>query len=124
MPIANFLSSSFGSIRIVSAILGAGVAIPWGLEAAGVLESTYRFTSTGEIHLSSPHVAFSPAPVQLAFALLLVVLISVVALLTRVLAVRQREAARKLELQAWHLRQLVPGGVGRVAGGAGRVWSS
>jgi len=42
------------------------------------------------------------------FALLLVTLISVVALLTRVLAMRTREGARKLELQAWHLRQILP----------------
>jgi tRNA A-37 threonylcarbamoyl transferase component Bud32 len=101
---------AFGSIRVVSAILGAGVAIPWALEAAGVLSSTYRFTENGELHLVSPNLTFSAAPVQLAFALLLVVLISVVALLTRVLAVRQREAAHKLELQAWHLRQILPVG--------------
>ncbi|MFN0247717.1 MAG: serine/threonine-protein kinase [Kofleriaceae bacterium] len=101
---------SFGSIRIVSAILGAGVAIPWALEATGVLSSTYRFTENGELHLASPMLTFSAIPVQLAFALLLVLLISVVALLTRVLAVRQREAAHKLELQAWHLRQILPVG--------------
>ena len=101
---------AFGSIRIVGAILGAGVAIPWALEAAGVLSSTYRFTANGELHLVSPHLTFSAVPVQLAFALLLVVLVSVVALLTRVLAVRQREAAHKLELQAWHLRQILPVG--------------
>jgi hypothetical protein len=101
---------AFGSIRIVGAILGAGVAIPWALEAAGVLTSTYRFTENGELHLVSPNLTFSAAPVQLAFALLLVVLISVVALLTRVLAVRQREAAHKLELHAWHLRQILPVG--------------
>ena len=101
---------AFGSIRVVSAILGAGVAVPWALEAAGVLSSTYRFTGSGELHLVSPHLTFSAVPVQLAFALLLVVLISVVALLTRVLAMRQREAAHKLELQAWHLRQILPVG--------------
>ncbi len=101
---------AFGSIRIVGAILGAGVAIPWALEAAGLLPATYRFTANGELHLVSPNLSFSPVPVQLAFALLLVVLISVVALLTRVLAVRQREAAHKLELQAWHLRQILPVG--------------
>ena len=98
---------SFGSIRIVSAILAGAVAVPWALEALGVLESTYRFVN-GELVLSSPVVTFSAVPVQLAFAALLVVLVAVVALLTRVLAVRQRDATRKLELQAWHLRQIVP----------------
>lgn len=98
---------SFGSIRIVSAILAGAVAVPWFLEAIGVLESTYRFVN-GELILSSPVVTFSAAPVQVAFAALLFLLVAVVALLTRVLAVRQRDATRKVELQAWHLRQLVP----------------
>ncbi len=98
---------SFGSIRIVSAILAGSVAVPWFLEAVGVLESTYRFVG-GELILSSPVVSFSAVPVQLAFAALLLLLVAVVALLTRVLAVRQRDATRKVELQAWHLRQIVP----------------
>jgi len=98
---------SFGSIRIVSAILAGSVAVPWFLEAIGVLQSTYRFEH-GELILSSPVVTFSAAPVQLAFAALLLLLVAVVALLTRVLAVRQRDATRKVELQAWHLRQIVP----------------
>ena len=101
---------SFGSIRIVSAILAGAVAVPWALEGVGVLDATYRFTDAGELVLTSPAIAFSPAPVQLAFAALLVVLVAVVALLTRVLAVRQRDATRKVELQAWHLRQIVPHG--------------
>ena len=40
--------------------------------------------------------------------MLLVVLLAVVGLLSRGLAMRQRDATRKLELQAWHLRQIVP----------------
>jgi serine/threonine-protein kinase len=98
---------SFGSIRIVSAILAGAVAVPWFLEAIGVLDSTYRFVN-GELILSSPVLTFSAVPVQLAFAALLLLLVAVVALLTRVLAVRQRDATRKVELQAWHLRQIVP----------------
>ncbi|CAN5887105.1 hypothetical protein BH11MYX3_BH11MYX3_25990 [soil metagenome] len=98
---------SFGSIRIISAILAGSVAVPWALEAAGVLESTYRFVG-GELILSSPVVTFNAVPVQIAFAALLVALVTVVALLTRVLAVRQRDATRKVELQAWHLRQILP----------------
>ena len=51
---------------------------------------------------------FSPVPVQLAFAALLVILLALVGLLSRGLAKRQREATRTLELHAWHLRQVVP----------------
>jgi hypothetical protein len=53
-------------------------------------------------------VRFSAVPVQLAFAVLLVTLVAVVAVLSRTIATRQREATRRLELQAWHLRQIVP----------------
>ena len=72
-----------------------------------MLAPTYRFVG-GELILSSPNLTFAAVPVQLAFAVLLVSLIAVVALLTRVLALRQREANRRLELQAWHLRQILP----------------
>jgi len=99
---------AFGAIRIVSLILTAAVAVPWGLEAAGVLAPTYRFTDAGELVLSSPNLTFSAMPVQLAFAALLLALVAVVALLTRGMALRQRRATRTLELQAWHLRQIVP----------------
>jgi serine/threonine-protein kinase len=98
----------FGRITVMAGILGASVAVPWALELAGVVSPTYRFTAGGELVLGSSIVRFSPVPVQLAFAMLLVVLLAVVGVLSRGLAKRQRDAARKLELHAWHLRQVVP----------------
>jgi tRNA A-37 threonylcarbamoyl transferase component Bud32 len=97
----------FGRISVVGAILIASVAVPWALELAGVLSTTYRFIG-GDLVLTSDIVRFTAAPVQLAFAILLVVLVAVVAVLSRTIATRQREATRRLELQAWHLRQIVP----------------
>jgi len=97
----------FGRIQIIAAILIASVAVPWALEAAGVLSETYRFVG-GDLVLSSGIVRFTAAPVQLAFAVLLVTLVAVVAVLSRTIATRQREATRQLELQAWHLRQILP----------------
>jgi len=97
----------FGRISVVGAILIASVAVPWALEAAGVLSTTYRFIG-GDLVLSSDIVRFTAAPVQLAFAVLLVALVAVVAVLSRTIATRQREATQRLELQAWHLRQIVP----------------
>ena len=97
----------FGRIRILAVILGCAVAVPWTLELAGVLSPTYHFRD-GEIVLSSPIIEFTAEPTQLAFALLLVSLVTVVALLSRSIALRQRAVNRKLELQAWHLRQIVP----------------
>jgi hypothetical protein len=96
----------FGRIPVLASILSASVFVPWGLEMLGILESTYRFVD-GELVLS-PVVHFSSAPTQVAFAMTLLSLLGVVAVLSRTLALRQREAARKLELQAWQLRQIVP----------------
>jgi serine/threonine-protein kinase len=97
----------FGDIRIVAVILTAGVAVPWLAEAAGAIAPTYRFAD-GAIVLSSPSIAFAPGPLQLAFVLLLALLVPTVAVLLRSMANRQRDATRRIELQAWRLRQLVP----------------
>jgi hypothetical protein len=98
----------FGSMLLVAPILLAGIAVPWFLEIVGVLDPTYHFTQSGDIVLSSSAIRFSSLPVQLAFASLLVVLAGVVSILTRGMALAQRRAARAVEIQAWHLRQLVP----------------
>ena len=98
----------FGRITVIAGILGASVAVPWLLELVGVLAPTYRFSADGELVLSSSVVRFTAAPVQLAFAVLLVILLALVGLFSRGLAQRQRDATRKLELHAWHLRQVVP----------------
>ncbi|MDB4952682.1 MAG: Serine/threonine protein kinase PrkC, regulator of stationary phase [Myxococcales bacterium] len=102
----------FGRIGIIAIILASSVMVPWGLELAGLIAPTYQFVD-GAIILHSPVVTFRSVPVQVAFALLLVALLAVVAVLSRQMAKRQREASSKVELQAWHLRQLVPSRDGR-----------
>ena len=97
-----------GRMSVMAAILGAAIAVPWTLELVGILPPTYHFTAGGELVLASPIVRFSPLPVQLAFGVLLVLLLGVVGMLSRGMARRQREATRSLELHAWHLRQVVP----------------
>ncbi len=97
----------FGRIFVVSAILASSIFVPWGLELVGVLEPTYRFMS-GALVLTSPVIAFRALPIQIAFAISLIALLGVVAVLSRMMAERQRAAARKLEIAAWHMRQLVP----------------
>jgi len=97
----------FGRIAVLSAILAAGIAVPWLLELAGVLAPTYSFDH-GALIFRSPVIELNSLPVQLAFALILVGLLTVVALLSRNQALRQHAANRAVELQAWHLRQLVP----------------
>jgi eukaryotic-like serine/threonine-protein kinase len=97
----------FGRIFIVSAILAASIFVPWGLELIGVLQPTYQFMS-GALVLTSPVITFRAVPIQIAFALSLLALLGVVAVLSRMMAERQRNAARQLEIAAWHMRQLVP----------------
>ena len=81
-------ASAFGRISIVAAILAAAVFVPWGLELLGVVSPTYEFMMATLV-LHSPMVIFQSVPVQLAFALLLVALLAVVAVLSRAIAVRQ-----------------------------------
>ncbi len=97
----------FGRIRWLALILAAAVAVPWGLEVLGVFSSTYEFVD-GTLRLHSSILEYTELPVSLAFALLLVALITTVAVLSRNLATAQRDATRRLEIQAWHLRQIVP----------------
>jgi eukaryotic-like serine/threonine-protein kinase len=96
-----------GRVHVVAVILSLGVVVPWLLEIFQLVAPTYQFVD-GKIWLGSPAIEFTSVPVQLAFAFLLVVLTTVVGVLSRSLAKNQREATRQLELQAWHLRQIVP----------------
>jgi hypothetical protein len=96
-----------GRMPLVAAILGMSVALPWGLELAGVIGSTYTFED-GALVLHSPLITFTSAPTQIAFGLLLVTLVVIVAFLSRAIAIRHRDATRRLEVQAWHMRQILP----------------
>src|SRR4051812_923336 len=96
-----------GRIGVLASILGASVVVPWVLELVGITDATYHFEG-GALVLTSPIVTYTAVPVQISFAVLLLSLIVVVAALSRSIAKRQREATRRLEIQAWHLRQIVP----------------
>jgi serine/threonine-protein kinase len=103
---AYAMHPKFGHIRIIGALLGCGVGVPWLLELGGVIAPTYHFVD-GALVLTSPTVTFSSAPVQLAFAVVLVLLVAVVAVLLRHMANQRRAVTQQIELQAWHLRQIV-----------------
>jgi serine/threonine-protein kinase len=103
---AYAMHPKFGQIQIIGAILGCGVAVPWLLELAGVIDPTYHFVG-GSLVLTSPTVTLTSAPVQLAFAVVLVLLVAVVAVLLRHMANQRRAVTQQIELQAWHLRQIV-----------------
>ena len=96
-----------GRVPVLALILGMSVALPWGLELAGLIEPSFQFHD-GALVLQSPVVKFTSVPTQIAFGLLLVSLVVIVAQLSRALAIRQREATRRLEVQAWHLSKILP----------------
>ena len=96
----------FGRLRVVGPVLASGVIIPWLLDFLGVLPPSYHFID-GKLVMSSDVLRFTSAPVQVAFAAMLVVLLGMVSVLSRDAANKQRLAAQQLEVQAWQLRQLV-----------------
>ena len=98
----------FGRISVIAAILLASAFGPWALELLGVLSPTHRFTDAGELVLASGAVRFSAIPTELAFAFMQVSMVVGGVLLVRSVARRHSDAARKLELQAWQLRHIVP----------------
>jgi hypothetical protein len=58
--------------------------------------------------LGASVVRFSGVAFQVSFAILRVGLLAIVGVLVRSMARRQHVATRRLELHAWHLRQVVP----------------
>ena len=86
--------------------LTLALAVPLALEAFGVLSETWRITG-GELISRSAAIAIDGLP---TYVVLLVATLGtpiVGGLYNRSIAVARRDAHRKLEIQAWHLRQLV-----------------
>jgi hypothetical protein len=91
---------------VLGAMVGAFV-LPLVLEATGVWSATWWLVDGG--------IVTRPAAIELAGLAGNVLLIGgsiavvvVTSLYVRSLAIAQRAAARQLEIQAWHLRQLLP----------------
>jgi serine/threonine-protein kinase len=102
--------------RIVIAILVASWVLPIALELAGALESTW--------HLDRDHIASMSQVVTINGASSRGLLVfanrpmtTISATFANALARSRRDAQRKLEIQAWHLRQLVPDETVRSSGG-------
>jgi len=130
VTLAAFLSRAFGSLilapavtcvmavsltsypqliaraRLVVAMLVASWLTPLLLEQLGVLESTWRIEGGQVISSSHLMVLGSSSPILLvAFNVLTIV---VIAWFSSALARSRRDAQHEVEIQAWHLRQLLP----------------
>jgi hypothetical protein len=80
---------------------------PWGLEAIGVLEPTLKITPEGFL-LTSHVLEIEPVIGQIAIAGFIFSIIAVLGVLSVRVGRLNREIRERVEIQAWHLRQLVP----------------
>ena len=92
---------------LVIAWLGAALVVPIGLEAAGVLARTWWFDGdTLRIHSAVVHGSDAAREVALIAAHLLFITMAV--LFVRATHRDRQDAERRLHIQAWHLRHLLP----------------
>jgi serine/threonine-protein kinase len=81
----------------------------WAAEVSGAIAPTMTIEGAS-IVMTSPIAGIASVPLVPALILYAVTLIVAAALLAGSLAKLQREAYRRLHVQAWHLRQLLPTG--------------
>jgi len=103
---AVFVEARFRVTATIVSILA--IAVPFSLEIFGVIAPSYRFGS-GAIEIV-PHAVELPKIASLSF-LLVASAVSVVLGTLVVGHIRDRltAAERRVYLQAWHLREMVPG---------------
>jgi serine/threonine-protein kinase len=90
----------------IAALFLAAVLVPAGLEAIGALSAT-TYSIAGDIAMHSPLVQQTMPGAVIGLAVFTAALMIISGFLASRLAQTQRRAALSLELQAWHLRQLV-----------------
>jgi serine/threonine-protein kinase len=86
--------------------MATAVLTPWVLELTGILSPTITSRS-GELALFSPMITVSLPTAAIALALFAVTLITLAGLVARRLTDTVSSSLRSVELQAWHLRNLV-----------------
>jgi serine/threonine-protein kinase len=88
--------------------VGAALA-PFAAEALGVFPPAYSFRG-GDLILHARGIELSPGPTIIALVYTSVSFLVLLLVFVGRLRDRQREAERRLFVQAWHLRQLFPAG--------------
>jgi len=83
------------------------IAVPWVLEATGVIAKTFEITDVGPVFYHA-HIYGGAALRTFGIALYIVGLICSASALTYFVRQVERDTRRQLHLQTWHLRQLVP----------------
>ncbi|MBZ0235021.1 MAG: hypothetical protein K8M05_22025, partial [Deltaproteobacteria bacterium] len=94
-------------VGVALAIYVAAVLVPWGLELVGAISPTYELRDAEVVMI--PRVLDNARPAgELGIAIYVTGVILLCGILTWRMSRQQRAARDQLELQAWHLRQLVP----------------
>lgn len=93
--------------RLVIGILLISWVLPVALESAGVIDSTWSVVGGTVVSTSTMITIGGTSTTALLIAANLIVIV-VIGLFANALARSRREAQRKVEIQAWHLRQLLP----------------
>jgi len=115
-----FMGSAMFRTRpvLVAAIVmfSLAVIVPYGLELAGVLPSTMAVVG-GKLVIENLALELSPLETGLGLMGFAVGLIGIATILSWVIASREAGARRRLQIQAWQLRQLVPEPVAAIGSG-------
>lgn len=107
ISMAYVMHPRFGSPYVIAASLIAAVLVPLGLELVGVLSSTASVVGASiVIHPAADTLNAMPVFIMLAMFVVLVVVVG--GALARSLTTSLAAAQRRLEMQSWLLRQLVP----------------
>jgi serine/threonine-protein kinase len=104
--VTMFVSDPRLRASIVAPLFVVGVLLPWFLELAHVIPATMQ-TAGGRLVLTSTGIHASLLPTSLALALYATLMISLAAYVANWMGEAVRASLRSVELQAWHLRQLV-----------------
>lgn len=96
-----------GRVRSVILLLVASWVTPVVLEQAGVLAPTWGI-GDGFLTATSHLLTVSPTHTTTILIVFNIATIVVIGLFASALATSRRDAQRQLEIQAWHLRQLLP----------------
>ena len=100
-------SSRLNSTAVVAVLMIAACLLPLVLEQTGVMSRTMFVTQHGLL-FDAPALGPREVPTMIVGAVYAICLIIGAALASDSLRVQNRSAHRRLHLQAWQLRQLVP----------------
>jgi hypothetical protein len=95
------------SVIILVLSMLAAVLLPWLGELAGLLPETFAFTDTGTV-IHTPELANSAAVRAIGWVTFSTIVLAATTTIGYFVRRTERESQRRLHLQAWHLRQLVP----------------